>query len=1091
MINVTVKTLDSQNHQFAVDDEITVRQFKEHIAEKVSVEADLQRIIYCGRLLKDEKLLKEYDVNGKVVHLVQRAPPSTRTPTSTTESAPQNRWRVRNLNPRSPLIRAIDGMVLGAMAIPMNTNNGTPQAAAPSLNPSSTLCMNRITVARHMLECANNIARFLENPEGQSSVPQGLNNTAMEDLAQQTLESTVFEVGISAVGEVDIPQVQMQNLVQAFQGAVSAALRQNGVPNIRLLQQQMAQAEGAEGMPTVQILEATPVEDIASMSTAPTAPPAPAEAPAGATGGSGQEGSTSQSQSNTENTSEAGSTPGSRSRQQTTRTQTLATVVQQMRDVQVRLEPFVQQYYDILQNDPTYETDEERNNAQRVFDHVSEAFHYISHAQHAISDLMLCLSSNTPRHLCCRPILVEQSAFVSSGFTVPANLATVTRPNGNNNETAAAAAAAAAPQNENNNTANGQQAPTVEGGQQQQQQQQQQASNETTPRQGLPTAPQSADQSDENRLPRGIPRNIFSLFLPISNRTAIRTDNGVPVNQELQIARIIQAVVNTAPMDAEVQVEINPPQSSASNNQQSTVTNTSSNSTATIAPNELTINVHLGDIGALGVIGGGPNQPPRVTTVTLPTTSTQTRSTARQQMHSGNLPTAQMRNFRPTSSNIFSAFDRFLPCNSHHIRDPNQQTGGEPRVRVSAQPQSAPQSRTGQNQVPTAEAGNSSQGQGPQIAGFPIFGNSLDVFQVLHIGPQLINDIRSQLQGIVRDIFFNGSAVSEESTAQAVDVFMGHAEQVLALMPRIEDSDYDVRASVENLLRATIPRAFDVVMSENPTDFGRRVLAMFHNFSQRLCRILLFCIGREGSERYLSQVTRMYIDNQAPADNLRPFHRHLMNEIERILDSVGNVNQEEIQSFLVIRARAPPAATVVPEVTAQRPEQPPEEPMETDEFVLEEPSQSQSQNTNVDDDPLEGPIEPQPWHRQFPTDWIPIITKDVQKQRRPQSSQLPFSDAYLAGMSSKRRKMIACSKASTDVQEVVSEGVRQAIKATGLSCASQTPVDDISRAIATDSSVQASYHDQMKEWMPHQYMDHPDYSPDRFPNISKYFNPMK
>lgn len=102
-------------------------------------------------------------------------------------------------------------------------------------------------------------------------------------------------------------------------------------------------------------------------------------------------------------------------------------------------------------------------------------------------------------------------------------MATVTRPNGNNNETAAAAAAAAAaPQNENNNTANGQQGPTAEG------QQQQQASNDTTARQGFSAAPQSADQSDENRLPRGIPRNIFSLFLPISNRTAIRTDNGVP-----------------------------------------------------------------------------------------------------------------------------------------------------------------------------------------------------------------------------------------------------------------------------------------------------------------------------------------------------------------------------------------------------------------------------------------------------------------------------------------------------------------------------------------------------------------------------------
>ncbi|VVD02793.1 unnamed protein product [Leptidea sinapis] len=78
MINLTIRTLDSSDHPFSVEDDITVEQLKMLVEEKVGLRYDTLRFIYCGRVLHDENLLADYNVDDKVIHMVTTLPPDER-----------------------------------------------------------------------------------------------------------------------------------------------------------------------------------------------------------------------------------------------------------------------------------------------------------------------------------------------------------------------------------------------------------------------------------------------------------------------------------------------------------------------------------------------------------------------------------------------------------------------------------------------------------------------------------------------------------------------------------------------------------------------------------------------------------------------------------------------------------------------------------------------------------------------------------------------------------------------------------------------------------------------------------------------------
>ncbi|XP_061632710.1 large proline-rich protein BAG6 [Phyllopteryx taeniolatus] len=363
-IEVTVKTLDSQSRTYTVGAQLTVKEFKEHIASSVGIPIDKQRLIYQGRVLQDERTLADYNVGGKVIHLVERAPPPPSQPGS------------------------------GSGGTSADGSSSAQDGAQPPPH-------DRNANSYVMLGTFNLPVNIMDPQQIQMSVQQMV--SGMGDNARNARVTT----STGSNGSVNV-HIDMDQPVQS-EPRLRLVLAENMLRDINDLIERM---EGRTADPSVHAQRETPSAVVppppssSSTTSTPspsaqpmdTSPPPVTPPPPPTTSSAPSEGPTPQPGPNHPSPAE------------------LAEMLSELRRVEERLQPFVQRAHTILETATSaeYNNNTEREDDQQTLVLTWECLRLLGNALVALSDLRLNLLSPVPRHLhVVRPI---------SHYTVPVTM---------------------------------------------------------------------------------------------------------------------------------------------------------------------------------------------------------------------------------------------------------------------------------------------------------------------------------------------------------------------------------------------------------------------------------------------------------------------------------------------------------------------------------------------------------------------------------------------------------------------------------------------------------------------------------------------
>ncbi|RVE53534.1 hypothetical protein evm_001904 [Chilo suppressalis] len=398
--------------------------------------------------------------------------------------------------------------------------------------------------------------------------------------------------------------------------------------------------------------------------------------------------------------------------------------------------------------------------------------------------------------------------------------------------------------------------------------------------------------------------------------------------------------------------------------------------------------------------------------------------------------------------------------------------------------------------------------------------------------PHEFQELKLLLRSYVQHLIIrSGNNESDNAFQSVADYLIEQNEEFIENMGNVTGirSDIDPVESIRALVRSRLPAVIACVMSDSSTEmFVVRFYAMFLRIYSELCALI--CHMCDEGEHGLRQLYMAYLDEvvQQFDEPIRSTMRVF--GLDNMVGIMGNIanHQETIAQFVRRRDGVMPNISR-PEPMEEATATPPnaqDEPMQTTPpstpAVPAEPTTAPTTVTRPESQtflPAQSPILPcrtnhpsrnkatrststtstqsasnndqnirivppmvivQHWGEE----WVPVFTRDQQEQR-PEPAE-PYSDAYLSGMPSRKRRCVRQSRPPATLDGLMNESVREASSREGR----ESRVVQLER-VERDSAIRAAFRERLRHMARARASGSDDYDPHRYASAARFLSPPR